>query len=321
MDYYKIDHDKITIFPFPKQRWLSGLKWCFVGYLIIIFFIFAMGKIKAETFWIINGFLSFFPLLFMIAFVMNHYRIIFDNFTRTVYRKTLWGTQALLPFEQIGQIKLETFYRVFNKKNPFGRGYIISPDFESRFKEKKEDFEAKVLPAINAMLYPYIKDSPVLHNELLNKDGNFVFYRRHPMGYALVRKKSLQLIFIGLIFLLTACGYDTFFPWQKSNLIPFLVLLISTCILLVKVSRRIIIDTREQSIKVLYFGRLFEVFQMADFVGCEVIKSYINDMYHGTKLKFNFKSGDLTLIKFLSTTKISELVQETKSILSEGRYW
>lgn len=268
------------------------------------------------------------PLLFgyLILLTYSRRQIIFDKTTRTLYRKTFWKPKALLPFEEMGQIRKSNLfgvtYKITTKQDPFGRGHAISPNLSNNFSAntKIREFEQQILPVIKAMITPYTLTSHSENDQNSYTKGIFNFYHPHSLGYQLSTPSKWILPTVFLIFLMGIMWYR-FLYWKITihsfdDVIPLVAPLIPILIGLTMSTRKVIFDIKHRSIKVFYFGYPFKIYSFDDFTKFTIVESYTNAMYSGTYLRIRFKNDEeLNLYGSKNTVQLKTLQEETKFIL------
>lgn len=328
--YYRIQKDTILIFLFRALH--RGM-----AVVLAISLLGSLVGYVAWTGWTLRVRELVLFLLMNMPVVMGYllclfycqHRIVFDKTHRAIYRKTRWGSQKLLSFDEAGEITIShrfgVTYKMHSRRDRFGSGFSISPPFLFRFNRKKntQEYDQTVLPAIRSMVGSQAHDSTEQTKQRSVEKGHFTYYRSLGLGHQyqqLPQNRGQQgALLLIMVFLLAFGGwrfYNRFSP-RERDFIPVLAPLVGVLGMGTLLTKKVVFDLQDRWVKVFYMGWLYQKARFEDFEQFQIIRTHVNGMYSTTKVQMKFSSGTLFLGAYRKTEGLEDLLVETKFLLQK----
>lgn len=254
------------------------------------------------------------PLLFY-----SRRQVIFDNHAKMIYRKTIWGTRALLPFSEVADIIPETrfgiAYYIKPRTDYYGRGLLLSPPFTSATDKAKQSFDSTALPAIRPMLASATATAPD-NTRMMHEAGVLQYYTACPDGYRLLLpgfSKFIPVVIFSVLLAFTAYGLLS--GQSRTGYMIFICL--GFLVTLASATRRVVFLTGAQIVRLSFFSIPMGTYRLSDFAGFQVVRKTHNGIYNGTDVRMTFtragsrRKKELTLRTFRKTAPIESFITET----------
>lgn len=314
---WKIEHDKLTIYPF-------GMLFIF-GVVLGIVFLALIFAINA------TGIPYVFPFLVTLSLLMfagGYTCIVFDRSTNTM-KKLLFGIIPVInkSFDQLYGVNIMRQatggfnYRIYPKDNKFGKGMVISSYYNKDNDPRAITFNEEVVSRIHSYLDQADPLPP--QQEIITEYQYF----DESQGIYTLKQPKIGGAILGLIFLAFAVHEMLPTAWlgEKGLLVRYGVAIFTFLLAVVflnSIFMTITFDTRlkiVQKASPLKMGNLkmpFEYFQ-----NFQMIRKTTNGAYTGTEVHMIFQEPDAKHAKTMlvrhvrNTKKIDRFIDEIKNIM------
>ncbi|MBB6129764.1 hypothetical protein [Mucilaginibacter lappiensis] len=233
---------------------------------------------------------------------------------KTMYMNDLHGINIVT---QNGGYK----YKMFSKKDRYGRGVLVSSGYRKNTDANAQAFVDQVVPVIHGYLDKYgsivgSAPQPITSYKYYNNTGG---------SYTVKSKKVLVIIFSLIFFAVGIYAWVAHWAEDVSPTQKILVVVICLGLGLIVLQAAfvsIVFDTGSQTIiKRGPLGWGNKSIPFSDFAGFQTIRKSTNMVYTGTEVHMYYrfpnseKKGTMLLHTFKSSGEIERFLEETKSVM------
>lgn len=318
-----IDANRVVVYP-SRIAYLLGIlvALVFVGIMVTYLTSAQGGTSVSITFFI---FLVVIPLLFL---GYGNTYVEFDGSRGTMQRKFF----GIIPGKTVSMNDLHGInvvtqnggynYRMFLKRDRYGRGIIVSSGYRKNTDANAQAFVDQVVPVIHGYLDQYgsvvgSAPQPITSYKYYNNTG----------GSYTIKSKKIAIIIFSLIFFAVGI-YAWVAHWAEDVSPTQKILVVVICLglglmVLQAAFVKIVFDTGSQTIiKTGPLGLGNKSIPFSDFAGFQTIRKSTNMVYTGTEVHMYYrfpnseKQGTILLHAFKSSGEIERFLEETRSIMN-----